>query len=147
MRELFRIIKYFSLGFSASSVLSFSVTIFFLPFKLSLIISWLVGLIYGLFCIGFMVRTLKVIEFEINVQNKDPQKGFHWYKEQIERQLNYMLYEKEDFFEGVIYHPRRLYRIFESPVKLTYNPYYITISSSRMMMRILLELVEIKEED
>lgn len=102
---------------------------------------------YGLFCIGFMVRTLKTVEFEINMQNKDPLKGFYWYQKELEQQMHYMLFERKLTVDGMIFYPRRLYRVFESPVEFKFDTYGINIKASRMIMRILLDVVEVNTKN
>lgn len=144
MNPFIRLIRYFLLGSALGIVVTLVGTVFFFPFKLALIMSLIFGFIYGLFSMGFMVRTLKVIEFEINMQNKDPQKGFHWYKEELTMQMKHMHFKHEDRGSIQTYLPCRLYKIYESPVVFTYDAYSIHIRASRMMMRILLDVVEMK---
>ncbi len=104
----------------------------------------LAGVLYGLFAIGFTERALRRVSFEINPSNKDPQKGLSWYRERLELQMHHMLYRCEKSSDGVVFHPLRLYRIFETPVHFTYDPYSINITASRMTMRILLDNVGIE---
>lgn len=147
MNPFLRVIRYFLIGFFLASVFCFFALVWFLPLKLSFIISGILGFIYGLFCIGFMVRTLRVVEFEITTQNKNPERGFLWYREELEDQLLHMPYSKEIVGDKLIYKPRRLYQIYESPVEITFEPYFINIKASRMMMRILLDVIELNNSE
>ena len=110
-----------------------------------LIIFALVLLISGLFYLGFKVRTsIERLSFEINSANKDPQKGLQWYQDQITRQVESMRYNLiEDRPGRKHYVPWGIYSIMEGPVLIKFDAYSIEINASRMMMRILLDLVEI----
>lgn len=145
MKDYIRIFRYFFIGFILASSVSFIFLLVFVKIELSFIIALILGFIYGLFCMGFMVRTLKVIEFEITTQNKAKDKGFLWYREQIEDQMLYMPFKRIQLENKVIYKPRRLYKVYESPIEVMYEPYYINIKGSRVMMRILLDILELED--
>ena len=146
MNDYLRVLRYFIIGFILASIVSFIFLLVFIKIQLSFIIATILGFIYGLFCVGFMVRTLKVVEFDITTQNKAKDKGFPWYKEQIEDQMLHMPFERIQLEEKVIFKPKRLYKVYESPIEVTYEPYFIHIKASRVMMRILLDILELKLE-
>jgi len=146
MNDYLRVLRYFFVGFILASIVSFFFLLFFVKIQLSFIIASILGCIYGLFCVGFMVRTLKVVEFDITTQNKAKDRGFPWYKEQIEDQMLHMPFERIQLSEKVIYKPRRLYKVYESPVEVTYEPYLIHLKASRVMMRVLLDILDLKLE-
>ena len=139
-----RLLKYFFLGFISGLVLFFPVMFFMYPFLKALLASSIIGFVYSLFVVGFMVRQLKEVVFEINAQNKDPEKGLRWYEEQILEQILDMRYREYLNVDGLRkFRPTGLYLVLESKIELRVTPYAISVKSSRMMCRILGDLVEI----
>lgn len=95
-----------------------------------------------------MSRNLKEVKFEINTQNKDPEKGLRWYEEQIIEQIKDMRYREYLTLKGIRkFRPTGLYQVLESKIELHTSPYAINIKCSKMMRRIISDLVEIKFED
>lgn len=143
-----RLLKYFFLGFISGLILFFPIMFFFYPLYKALLGSSVVGLIYSFFVVGFMSRNLKEVKFEINTQNKDPEKGLRWYEEQIIEQIKDMRYREYLTLKGIRkFRPTGLYQVLESKIELHTSPYAINIKCSKMMRRIISDLVEIKFED
>ena len=140
-----RLLKYFFLGFISGFVLFLPVMWIKYPLEKAAIAAAIVGFIYSLFVIGFMVRHLSQVEFEINAQNKDPEKGLKWYEDRILQQISDMRY-REYLQTGELrkFRPTGLYQVLESKIELRVSAYDITVKSSKMMRRILSDLVEIK---
>lgn len=115
------------------------------PFKLAFIIASIFAAIAGLMSSGFMVRKLKVEEFEINTTNKDPEKGLDWYEDIIREQLRDMRFVyKTTIGSTEIFKPRGLYRIYESDIELERQAYWIRLKGSRLFVRLIKDLMESK---
>lgn len=143
-----RLIRIFSLAYSFAFILTFLICIFFYTWKKALILAAIIGPLYGLFALGFMVRQLRRITFVINSSNKATDKGLSWYQERMEEQardMRFQLVKKTQ--EQIIYKPQSLYKVFESKIVIDLSPYDIQISCSRMMMRIILDYVDLQYED
>lgn len=143
-----KLLKYFVVGWLTGFVIAFFAFILLFPFKLVVISSLIFGFIYGLFCMGFMQRKLKVVSFEINPENKDSNKGLAWYEEKIKEQIQDMRFRYSKTENGIeIYKPTGLYKVLESPVELEVTPYLINVKCTRMMRRVILDLVELHVQD
>jgi hypothetical protein len=127
---------------------TFLILIIFNPLVKSLLIAAIVGGISGLFSLGFMVRQLKRLSFEINSSNKAIDKGLSWYQERIHEQAMDMRFKCVlKTSNEIIYKPQSLYRVFESDIIVELSPYDIRISCSRMMLRIILDYLDLKCEE
>jgi hypothetical protein len=114
----------------------------FLPWQVALV----PGFIFILFAIFHQSKNLQSEVFEINSQNKDPQKGLYWYKEKIYQHLKELNYErKESLSDHEIWIPSPRARIMGGEVKITSTPYSITIEAPRGFIRILISILEIKK--
>ena len=143
-----RLLKYFFLGFISGMILFIPIFLVFYPIYKAFIGSLVVGLIYSFFVVGFMARNLKEVEFEINAQNKDPEKGLKWYEEEILQQISDMRYREYLNVKGLRkFRPTGLYQVLESKIEFRTDPYAINVKCSKMMRRIFSDLVEIKFED
>jgi hypothetical protein len=92
-----------------------------------------------------MVRKLKVEEMEINTSNKDPQKGLDWYEDKIRERLKDLRFEFKEEKDGVeIFKPRGLYKVYESDVEIERTPYHIRLKGSRLFLRWVQDLTEIR---
>lgn len=141
---MFRLCKYFALGMIYSYPIVFIGFIFFFPLKLALLTSLIASCIFGIFASGFMVRTLKTQSFEINTTNKDPRKGLDWYQDRIFEQLNDLRFLKLSESDGTFtYTPRGLYKVFESEVLIERTPYFIKVTGSRLIIRLISSYVDI----
>lgn len=143
-----RLLKYIFLGFISGFFLFVPIMWILYPIHKALIAAAVVGFVYCLFVVGFMVRHLAIVEFEINAQNKDPEKGLRWYEEKILEQIHDMRY-REYLSTGELrkFRPTGLYQVLESKIELRVSAYDISMKSSKMMRRILGDLVEINFED
>lgn len=143
-----RLLKYFFLGFTSGFILFLPIMWVMYPFQKALIAAAVVGFIYSLFVIGFMVRQLTLVEFEINAQNKDPEKGLKWYEDRILGQIHDMRYrEYLKVNEIRKFRPTGLYQVLESKIEVHVSAYDITIRCSKMMKRIISDLIEIDFKD
>jgi hypothetical protein len=89
---------------------------------------------------------LKTVSLEINASNKDRDKGLQWYSDQIFGQIHDMRFKKYLEIDGLIkYKPVGIYQVLESPIEVRITPYDINIKCSKMMKRILSDLIEIEE--
>src|SRR5690606_30590900 len=96
----------------------------------------------GFFSSGFMQRTLKSETLTINASNKDPQKSLRWYEDEIRTILFSFRYEKLTNEKGIEeYRPFGLYRVFEPHIILEINPYEINLTASRVVCRIISDLL------
>lgn len=140
-----RLILYFVSAAAIAGMLSLMVLVIFFDFKLSFIISSLLGFIFGLFSLGFTQRTLKSETLEINASNKHPQKPLKWYEERVREQIKDMRfrYAGKDEQGKELFKPRTLYRVFEPDIELEVSPYDITITASRLMIRLIVSYTEI----
>lgn len=114
----------------------------------SVLIASIVASIFALFSFGFMIRILKRSSFEINSSNKASDKGLKWYQERIQEQardMRFLCIEKTS--EREVYSPQTLYRVYESDIVVEISPYDIRISCSRMMLRIILDYLDLKSEE
>lgn len=143
---MLRLLKYYIGGALFVYPLVFIGFIFFFPLKLALLTSAIASLLFGLFSCGFMVRTLKVETLEINSTNKDPQKGLDWYQERIFEQLydlRFITMNKSKEF--TTFSPRGLYKIYESDVSVERTPYYIKITASRLVLKLISSYVDLSQ--
>lgn len=139
-----RLMKYFILGSIIAYPVVFIGFIFFFPFKLALVSSAVASIIFGVFCSGLMVRTLDTQSFEINTTNKKPDKGLNWYEERIYEQLYDLRFLKSSKSgEITTFTPRGLYKIYESEVSVQRTPYYIKVTGSRLVIRLISTYVDI----
>lgn len=142
-----RLLKYFIVGFLAGFALFFVAFAFFNPLGEAAAMAAVAGFVYGLFCIGFMTRLMATATLVINPSNKDPQKGLAWYAEEIRQQMADMRFKKvggSTSFE--VYHPRGFSKVWERKVELSVDPYEVKVMGSRVIIRILSDLVEIKPQ-
>tara|TARA_Y100000031_G_C7906152_1_gene241738 strand:- start:6 stop:437 length:432 start_codon:yes stop_codon:yes gene_type:complete len=129
-----------------AGLLSVSILSIFTDFKLALIISTLLGFIFGLFSLGFTQRTLSSQTLEITTGNKHPERPMSWYEDRVREQINDMRF----FADGTneqgqeIFRPRALYRVFEPDIFLDVETYAITVTASRLMIRLISTYVEIE---
>lgn len=137
------LIKVFLIGFFCAFTLTSLISIFLYSVSKSLLLGSIIGFLYGLFSMGFMVRQLKRTKFVIDSSNKRVDKGLLWYEEKIKEQARDLRF-KEIFRSDnkVVYRPSTLYRVFESEIIIELSPYDISISCSRMMMRIILDYID-----
>lgn len=113
-----------------------------------LIQAFIVILIYSIFAFGFMVRKLKRVSFIIDAKNKDKNKGLSWYKEKITEQALDMRFKQTlSSSTHLVFRPWGLYRVFESNIIIELTPYDIKLTCTRMMMRIILDYLELTYED
>lgn len=144
---MFRALKYLILGFFSGFTLFFCVFVISHPPGQALVMAAVVGLIYSLFCLGFMARLMKTDILRVTPANKDPQKGMAWYAEEIRQQIYDLRFKKvgeSTSFE--VYHPTGLRRVYEGRVELSVGVYEVRVKASRMVIRILSDLVEIAAE-
>lgn len=141
---MLRLLLYFLGAALVAGILAVMVLVMFFEFKLAFIISSLVGLIFGLFALGFTQRILGSQQIEINAGNKHPERPLKWYEERIRAQINDMrfLYAGKDSSGIERYQPRALYKVFEPEIFLEVTPYLISVKASRLMMRIICDYVE-----
>ena len=137
------LIKVFFIGFVFAFILTTLISIFLYPIGKSLLLGTIIGFLYGLFAMGFMVRQLKRTKFVIDSSNKKIDKGLLWYQERIEEQARDLRFKEVlRSSNKIIYRPSTLYRVFESEIIIELSPYDISISCSRMMMRIILDYLD-----
>ncbi len=146
---MIRLLTYFLLAALIAGILSVSVLAIFLEFKLALIISALVSFIFGLFALGFTQRTLSSQTLEINASNKHPDRPMYWYDERVREQISDMrFYAEPKTVDGrEIFKPRGLYRVFEPDIVLERDPYSITVTASRLMIRLISTYVEVEPKN
>jgi hypothetical protein len=119
--------------------------IFFYELKLAALIAGIVAFISGLFSVGFMKRVLVRAKLEVNVTNKDPQKGLEWYAESIRDQISALnFYEAKSELNITYFRPRGLFKIFEPEIELEITTYCIQITASRLMVRLIKVDIEIE---
>ena len=139
-----RFIVYFFGGFSSAWIFVFIGAVIAFDVKFAFILATIVAFIIGLMSSGFMVRKLKVEEFEININNKDFDKGLDWYEELIREQLRDMRFVAKHKIGNIeTFGPRGLYRIFESDIELERQVYWIRLRASRLFLRIIEDLIKI----
>lgn len=142
------LLKVFLLGFFLIFIMTLAISLFLYPFGKAIIFAFIFGLLYGLFAIGFTVRELKRANFIIDSSNKKIDKGLIWYLERIEQQAQDMRFRQiSRSSTQVIYRPTTLYKIFESDIVIEISPYDISISCSRMMMRIILDYLDLSQKE
>lgn len=127
-------------------LLSVTMLTIFLEFKLALIISTFVAFIFGLFSLGFTQRTLSSQTFEITTGNKHPKRPMRWYEERVREQIADMRFIECGKDENGVEHfkPRALYRVFEPDIELCVETYSISLTASRLMIRLVSKYVEIE---
>ena len=141
-------LKYFMVGFILCFLTFFVPVSIFMSYKLGLLIGSISGCIFGLFCIGFMLRPLEQIEFEIHSGNKKPDFPMSWYEERVRVQIRDMGFTLEKKVGGREYYlPRALQRVYELNLELEVSPYMIHVKASRLMIRLIATYVEIDEVD
>ncbi len=141
-----RLIKHFAITFSVGLLGGFLIGITIYDFKFGLILGTIVGIIFGLFGVGFTERVLASKSFEITADNKNPKIGLKVYEAMVREQISNMGFQfhcKKDAIE--IFTPRALYKIFEPNVELEVNPYYIRVIGSRLFIRLISSYTEIEE--
>ncbi len=144
---MLRALKYLGLGFISGFILFFCVFIIGHSFGEALILAAVVGLIYSLFCLGFMARLMKTAILRITPANKDPQKGMAWYAEEIRQQLYDLRFKKVGPSTSLeVYHSTGLRKVWEGRVELHVGVYEVRVKASRFVIRVLSDLTEIKPE-
>lgn len=143
-----RALKYLFISLIIGFLILFPGFIYLYELKKALLASAIGAFLYSIFSFGFMFRSLKMVTLEINARNKDPQLGLAWYEQEILGQIRSMRFRQYLKTESVIkFRPFGIYQVLESPVEVRVSAYDITIKCSKMMKRIISDLVEIKESD
>lgn len=94
--------------------------------------------------IGFYKRVPSYVEYEINLNNIDPNKGLNWYKEEVRKQINALLFTIDSTHDKTItYKAPLLYLVNEDFITVEYDVYYVKIKSSKMVKKIFKNLLEI----
>ncbi|MBD65721.1 MAG: hypothetical protein CME62_10975 [Halobacteriovoraceae bacterium] len=102
--------------------------------------------IAGSLFLGFKVRPLKSKTFEVTSGNKHPDRPMAWYENRIREQIKDLRFEKLKSENGVEYYkPRSLYQVNEPELSLEVTPYVISVTGSRLMIRLISTYVEIEE--
>lgn len=115
-------------------------------FFLSLQVGMVFGGIIGLFMAVHLGRNLQIESFEINTQNKDRQKGFAFYEEEIISIMRDMRYELlQDSREVKVWQPRVRGRVMGGEFKMEVTPYSLTISGPRGIVRIVTSMLDIQK--
>ena len=116
----------------------------------ALVFNWKIAFIpstlFFIFVFFHQLKNLQSENFEINLQNKDKQKGLVWYKEKIEEHLhdlNYEIIEKNNNL--IIFRPSPRARIMGGEVKILITPYSISMQGPRGVIRILCSILDIKK--
>jgi hypothetical protein len=142
------ILKVTLMSFIIATILSFFLCLLFYPWAQSLFLSFVLGSLYALFAFGFSIRTLKRVSFIINTQNKKADVGLIWYQEKIIEQAKDMRFIlKEHSHDKIVFKPQSLYQVFESEIVLEISAYDLKLTCSRMMMRIILDYLELELRD
>ena len=142
------IIKVPLISFAIATILSFIFCLLFYPWTQALFLSFILGFLYALFAFGFSIRTLKRVSFIINAKNKKPDVGLIWYQEKIVEQAKDMRFLlKEHHHDKIVFKPQSLYQVFESEIVLEITAYELKLTCSRMMLRIILDYLELKQQD
>lgn len=143
-----RLIKYFVLGYIVGLILLFPGFLFIYSFKQAVIAALVGGGVYSLFVVGFMTRLLKSVSIEINAKNKDKDKGLQWYSDKIFEQIRDMRFRKYLEVDGLTkFKPVGIYQVLERSIEVRVTPYDINVKCSKMMKRIISDLIEIDEKD
>lgn len=94
--------------------------------------------------IGFYKKKVRYVEYEINLNNIDPEKGLPWYKDQVKKQIGALLFTIEEEKHNVIkYKAPLLYLVNEDYIEVDYDLFYIKIRSSKMVKKIMENRLEI----
>jgi len=142
---MLRGLKYLLVGFASGFTLFFIGFIFFYPIDEAIVMASVAGSVYALFCLGFMSRLMRTQVFEVNSENRDPQKSMQWYADTIREQIVEMRFKKVGSSTKLeVYHPNGLYKIVERRVELRADTYSVEVRASRFMIRVLSDLVEVK---
>jgi hypothetical protein len=140
--QFIRLIKYFLVGFAIGFVLIFLPVFMFYEARLAMLVGTIFGSLYGLFVAGFMIRTLRFEELEIIPAKLGENKSLDWYYNTVIGHLEDMRYSRQNDEINIIYKPRTLYRVFEPDVIIQKDAYSLKITASRMMIRMLSDLIE-----
>lgn len=142
---MLRFLKYLIVGFLVGFTLFFVAFLFNHPVGEASAMAMVGGFIYALFSAGFMTRMMKTAVLEVTPANKDPQKGIQWYEDEIKQQIRDMRFKKVGKQSGFeVYHPQGFRKLWEGRIELTSDAYHVRVVASRMMIRILSDIVEIK---
>lgn len=143
---MLRLLLYFLLAAMIAGLLSVTILVIFVDLKLALIISTLVGFIFGLFSLGFTQRTLSSQTLEITTGNKHPERPMRWYEDRVREQINDLRFidDGKNAQGQEVFKPRALYKVFEPNIYLEVETYSITVTASRLMIRLIASYVEIE---
>lgn len=113
----------------------------------TLILASFIALIFFLVLSYFHYSKVRATEsFEINTQNKDSQKGFSWYEEEI---LSIMASFRHQLVinqtDLKVWQPWGRWRATGSEFRMERTPYSITISGSRGMVKIVLSQLDLEK--
>lgn len=111
--------------------------------KKAVIILLLVMPLYLIFVLFHFERELIMGEYELNMKNKDPKKGFVEYQMEIEEfliSLNYQLLKEEGTFKE--FSPRQRQRVMGGNIIIERNPYWIKIKGPKGMVSIIQLIIE-----
>ncbi len=110
------------------------------------VVSPLIGTLLGLFAGFHLIRDLKIETLEINQQNKDSQKGLHWYEEAILEQLAVERYEEIEKKGNIrVFAPNIRAQVMGGNIEVDVQPYWITVTGPRGFVRILASTLDIKK--
>lgn len=102
--------------------------------------------IAGCLYLGFKVRPLASKTLEVSSGNKHPQRPMKWYEDRIREQIRDLRFKSAGIKDGVeTFTPTTLYKVYEPNIYLEVTPYTITVSASRLMIRLIATYIEIPE--
>lgn len=111
-----------------------------------LLASFVIFLLFAVASYFHLYRERLLQSFEINTQNKDKQKGFQWYEDEIISIMGSFRHELAAEENGKkVWIPFGRWRTTGKEFVMERTPYSITITGTRSMVRIVLSQLDIEK--
>jgi hypothetical protein len=111
-----------------------------------LLASFIIFLLFGIASYIHLTRERSLQSFEITTQNKDSQKGFQWYEDEIISIMRSFRHELSTDEDGrKVWVPFGRWKITGKEFIIERTPYSISITGTRSMVRIVLSQLDIEK--
>lgn len=111
-----------------------------------LLASFIIFLLFGIASYLHLTRERQLQTFEITTQNKDSQKGFQWYEDEVTGILRSFRHELSGEENGrQVWVPFGRWRSTGKEFIVERTPYSLTLTGTRSMVRIVLSQLDLEK--